>query len=313
MSEVNLKKILSKALGHEWALAYRSKRNGEILYAERQCFSLIKNSLRYWCADPFLAEEAGEAYIFFEAFDRLKRKGVIGYRKIDGGQTGKLNIVIAEPFHLSYPFIYKECGSWFMIPETKDINRIVRYRAIEFPGRWERDKVLAENIPAVDSTVLSCNDGCMQLFTYLYESFNKGELQLLQIKEENQSIRYRQADLDGKKRPAGKCCRIGSFCYRPSQFCAKTYGEAIIFNKIQCLDGDAYEEKEYRRITTAEITLDRLLRITGTHTYNSSENWEAIDVEIRRFSALRILCLMPRLYREAIKRLGRKETCIERR
>jgi hypothetical protein len=313
MSEVFLKRLLSKAFGHEWALAYRSKRNGEILYAERQCFTLINNSLRYWCADPFLAEEAGKTYIFFEAYDRLKRKGVIGYRKIDGDQTGKLNIVIEEPFHMSYPYIYKEDGSWFMIPETKDINRIVRYRAINFPGLWERDKVLADNIPAVDSTVFSCKDGCMELFTYLYESFNKGELQLLQITEENKCIRYRYADLDGKKRPAGKCCRIGSYCFRPSQFCTKSYGEAIIFNKIQCLDSDSYEETESRRITTAEISLDRFLSITGTHTYNSSENWEAIDVEIRRFSILRILCLMPRLYREAIKRLGRKETWIERR
>lgn len=231
----------------------------------------------------------------------MKRKGVIGYRKIDGSRAGKLNIVIEEPFHLSYPFIYKEGGSWFMIPETKDINRIVRYRATEFPERWERDKVLAENIPAVDTTVLSSKDGCMELFTYLYEGFNKGELQLLQITEENQSSRYRYADLDGKKRPAGKCCRIGSFCYRPSQFCTRAYGEAIIFNKIQCLTGGDYEETEYRRITTGEISLNSPLRITGTHTYNSSENWEAIDVEIRRFSLLRILGLMPRLFRWALK------------
>lgn len=290
----------------EWALAYRNKKEGGILDSPEQAFSLIKNTLRYWCADPFLAEAGEDAYVFFEAFDRLKRKGVIGYRKINSSRVGKIKIVIEEPFHLSYPYIYEESGSWYIIPESRDARQIIRYRAKEFPDVWEVEKILADNMPVVDTTVLSGSGDSLQLVTYLFEWFNKGELLVLQLKAGYQEIQYRFADLDGRKRPAGKICRMGSSRYRPSQLCTSSYGEAIIFNKIVDSNGDGYKETEYKTISVSEISLDRRAKISGVHTYNSSDNWEVIDVEIRGFSILRLLGLMPRVYHAAKKRFKKR-------
>lgn len=278
----------------EWAIAYRRKNSGDILNSEKQRFSLIKNTLRYWCADPFVVESESNTYIFFEAFDRLKRKGVIGYREIDCDRAGKIKIVLEEPFHLSYPYLYCENGCWYLIPESKDSNQIIRYQSKEFPDLWERETVLVEQIAAVDTTVLSHDGRDIELIIYLWESFNKGELQIIRIKGHELSIICKIGDPQGRKRPAGKLCRIGDDTYRPSQLCTRRYGEAVIFNKIGQLTD--YEESEYKMVVAGDICLDRPAKIAGVHTYNASENWEVIDVEMIGFSMLRIFGLIPRIY-----------------
>jgi hypothetical protein len=309
---MSFRKILFKVIESEWAIAYRNKRNGEILTSEKQYFSIIKNTLRYWCADPFPVEEGTKTYIFFEAFDRIKRKGVIGYREINSNRISKINIIIKEPFHLSYPYIYREKGSWYIIPESKDLNKIIRYKSKKFPDIWEKEKILINNISAVDPTVfpyckndMKKND--MKLFTYIFESFNKGELQIFHLKDNSQTIICNIEDLDGRKRPAGKICIVNNIYYRPSQLCTRSYGEAIIFNKILCLTDNSYEETEYKMLTVKEISLDRTLKITGVHTYNDSENWEVVDVEISGVSLIRIIGFIPRIYHIAKRTIKAKK------
>ena len=324
---IRWKEILSRAMESEWAVAYRRKENGEILNPGRKSFSLMKNTFRYWCADPFPAEEGDKAYVFFEAYDRLKRKGVIGYREFQGDGIGRIRIAIEEPFHLSYPYIYKEGGTWYLIPESKDSNQIIRYRSSAFPRKWIKDKVLVDSISAVDTTLLcdhvtaadvapqysfmaaDTTPICdrtparepvhrveLKLITYLWECFNSGELQILRITDHSRSIICRISDPTGRKRPAGKIFRIGEHAYRPSQLCTKAYGEAVIFNRITESSGSNYAEDECRLLTVSEINLDRVVKISGVHTYNQSENWETIDVEIRGCSLIRIFGNIPRVY-----------------
>lgn len=307
MGDINFRRLMRKAIESEWCIAYRNKKTGGILIDKRHCFSLIKNTLRYWCADPFPVEEGEKNYIFFEAFDRIKRKGAIGYREITGNKISKLKIVIEEPFHLSYPYIYCENGSWYIIPESKDSHQIIRYKAKEFPDVWEREKILIDNIPAVDTTVISYNNNDMILFTYLFESFNKGILQIIKLNETSESVIHKIADVNGTKRPAGKIFEIGNFRYRPSQLCTTTYGEAIIFNKILDFTDSAYTETEYKMVSVADICLERAVKICGVHTYNSSKSWEVIDVEIREFSILRILGLVHRIYHRIKRSLNGKQ------
>ncbi|MDD4582929.1 MAG: hypothetical protein PHR60_01925 [Eubacteriales bacterium] len=309
---ISFKDILHKAIESEWAIAYRNKRNGEILTSKKQYFTIIKNTLRYWCADPFVVEEGTKIYVFFEVFDRIRRKGVIGYREISSNRIGKINIIIEEPFHLSYPYIYRENGSWYIIPESKDLNKIIRYKSKKFPDIWEKEKILIDNISAVDTIVFNyCKNDMkkndIKLFTYIFESFNKGKLQIFHLKDNYQTIISSIKDPDGRKRPAGRICMIDNIYYRPSQLCTKAYGEAIIFNKILCLTDNSYEETEYKIITIEDICLDRAVKITGVHTYNNSENWEVVDVEISGVSLIRIIGLIPRIYHIAKRTIKAKK------
>lgn len=76
----------------EWCCAVRFNQDGgtSILNDTETEFTVIKDSYRYWTADPFLAEENGKYYLFFEVYDRLKRKGVLGYREITKNSAGKI-------------------------------------------------------------------------------------------------------------------------------------------------------------------------------------------------------------------------------
>ena len=51
----------------EWTMAIR-KRGEKLLFedggAEKE-FVIIPNSIRYWCADPFLINKDGREYVFF--------------------------------------------------------------------------------------------------------------------------------------------------------------------------------------------------------------------------------------------------------
>lgn len=302
---MNIKDFLLRVAGSEWAVALRPNQGeGKIFEKDVQLFTLLENTKRYWCADPFIVESEEGAFIFFEAFDRLRRRGLIGYRRIEGDGVGKINIIIRESFHLSYPCIYRQGKTWYMIPETRDANRIIRYRAIRFPDKWEKDTILIDNIKAVDSTVLLSSDSDLTLFVYLWVSFDKGELQVINLKPERREITLLGSVKDerGLMRPAGNLFFIKDVLIRPSQICIKRYGEGILFNKVLCKEG-SYTEEEFKRLTIDDIALTKNVELKGVHTYNHSKNWEVIDVEIGGISLIRMVDLVSRLYRYIKKRI----------
>jgi hypothetical protein len=248
---------------------------------------VVKNSVRYWCADPFIIEENDKVYIFFEAYDRFTNKGSIGYREVNGNVIGKMKIIINEQYHLSYPFIYFDNGSWYMIPESGMSNKIIRYKAKRFPDLWEKEKVLIDSIPAVDTTVFSYDGYNMRLFTYIQDkSFHSGELKFINLNEAEGIRIHTTKDLGGTKRPAGRIYEKDGILYRPSQLCTNFYGEAIIINKIISVSNDCYSEEDYKIIRAEDIRLNPEKRIQGIHTYNSSDNLEVIDIQTRKINII---------------------------
>ncbi|SCZ76078.1 glucosamine inositolphosphorylceramide transferase family protein [Acidaminobacter hydrogenoformans] len=293
---MNLRNMALKVKVSEWAIAYRRKTEGAPWDFNTPPYTVLGNAFRYWCADPFVVEEGGRTFVFFEAFDRYKRKGLLGCREIFGDGIGEIRIVIEESHHLSYPCVFKENENWYLIPETKDANEIARYRAVDFPYQWEKEKVILNQIAVVDNTVYSITAGNLTLLTYIWQIFNRGELMILNLTEASNKIIARIDDPNGRKRPAGNLFKLNGVWFRPSQLNTRVYGEAIIFNEILKFTEDAYEEKEYKVIGVKDLKLDKNVRVTGVHTYNRSENWEVIDVEINGFSINRTLEMLPRLY-----------------
>lgn len=93
-----------------WTIAYRKRGAKLLLEDSTAAFHIIKNTWRYWCADPHLFENEGRTYVFAELYDRVLRRGVIGCCEItDNGYT-PWKIVLKMPWHLSYPHIFKKDG-----------------------------------------------------------------------------------------------------------------------------------------------------------------------------------------------------------
>src|SRR5205807_6639247 len=76
-------------------------------------------------ADPFMIQAGDAWYMFFEAKNAMTRKGEIGLAvSKDGLNWSYKQIVLAEPFHLSYPYVFESEGEYYMIPETLQARQI---------------------------------------------------------------------------------------------------------------------------------------------------------------------------------------------
>jgi hypothetical protein len=105
-------------------------------------------------ADPFLAQDGSRWVMFMEVGNLATRKGEIGVAtSADGVSWCYERIVLAEPFHLSYPYVFRWQGEWYMVPESYEAGAVRLYRAVEFPYRWAFERQLLDQ-PYLDSSVV---------------------------------------------------------------------------------------------------------------------------------------------------------------
>jgi hypothetical protein len=87
-------------------------------------------------ADPFMIHESGTWYMFFEVMNDAGI-GAIGLATSSGLIKWQYrNVVLSEPFHLSYPYVFKWEDDYYMTPETLAPETVRLYRADPFPSRW---------------------------------------------------------------------------------------------------------------------------------------------------------------------------------
>lgn len=110
-------------------------------------------------ADPFMCHDGERWYLFFEVVNHLSRKGEIGLAiSVDAVTWDYQRIVLAEPYHLSYPYVFEWQGTYYMIPEGSAARSVSLYRAAKFPERWVRVGNLLEGQRFADSSMLFYRD-----------------------------------------------------------------------------------------------------------------------------------------------------------
>lgn len=280
---------LFKYLNNRYAIAFR-KRSGHTLYEDnpsKDSFILIKNSIRYWRADPFLFKHNGTNFLFAELYDKRKSKGVLAYAKLHGMHCGRFRVCIEEDCHLSYPCVFQRENQIFMIPETKENGRVTIYKAISFPEKWEKYKEICF-LPCVDTTPFVLNDEYYYFTTIASDKTSDDNLH--SIREKDGSIRKLLSN-NLCSRSAGSVILSGDIMIRPSQD-DTTYGDAVVFNKVKSFD-DNYSETVFRRIlppgnstnnTEFCVTVEGYGngKFDGLHTYNVNEDYEVIDLRYPR-------------------------------
>jgi hypothetical protein len=109
-------------------------------------------------ADPFMVYENHSWYMFFEVLNKSKHKGEIGLATSeDGLKWAYKQIILDEPFHLSFPYVFKWQGEYYMIPESTRAWSIRLYKAVNFPTGWSYMGTLLKG-PYVDSTIFRFHD-----------------------------------------------------------------------------------------------------------------------------------------------------------
>jgi len=55
----------------------------------------------------------------------------------DGLNWKYQKIVLDEPYHLSYPYVFQWEGQFYLIPESSEAGAVRLYRAVNFPYSWD--------------------------------------------------------------------------------------------------------------------------------------------------------------------------------
>lgn len=198
-------------------------------------------------ADPFLLRRGSKYFMFFEVWNTATRKGEIGLAISDDCVAWVYQkIVLAEDFHLSYPYVFTHDGTVYMIPETCGTKSLRLYAATSFPFEWKLAATLLEghyNDPSIFEF-----DGKWWLFAET------------NVKRKNDTLMLYYADRPGgpwrahkeqpilvdamRARPGGRVVAHDSSLFRFAQQDTPLYGLAIRAFRICKLTALEYQEAE---------------------------------------------------------------------
>lgn len=200
-------------------------------------------------ADPFMILAQDIWHMFFEVMNRRTNKGEIGLAISNNGLDWVCQqIVLTEPYHLSYPYVFEWDGEHYMIPETLQAQAVSLYKAQPFPAHWSFVSNLVEGI---------CADPSIFYFD------NKWWLFVCSSPEEHDNLRlYFAESLLGpwmehpanpivernnrSARPAGRVVLLKDKIIRFSQDCIPEYGTQVRAFEITQLTTTTYVEAEHR-------------------------------------------------------------------
>jgi hypothetical protein len=243
----------------EWFVAVRARAAGG-----RAPPVALANPRGRYLADPFPFERDGRHYLFVEDFSFSDARAAISVCEIGaGGAAGPLRRVLDRPHHLSYPFVFEHEGCVYMLPETGEAGRVELYRAVRFPDRWALDRVLLEGLLWLFVCVVGAPEDVGELRLYSSRSLDADWVP---------HPRNPVVSDAGTARPAGRLFMRGGALIRPGQDCSRTYGEAVVLNRV-----DVLSPTEYRETPVARIEPNWMDGLERTHTYTFDSRYECFD------------------------------------
>lgn len=199
-------------------------------------------------ADPFIIDDKGSIYCFFEHLPYSTKRGKICYTVLDRPSPGKLSIheAIAEPHHLSYPYLIRHDGEVICVPEASSTGCVEAYAARNFPNDWYRKGTLIDAFAGVDNTVFTHGSRWWLLAT---DARSGADSDLCIWFADDLFGHWQPHPANPVKktlagaRPAGKPFVVDGKLYRPAQDCTKHYGHRLIINEILELSPERFRER----------------------------------------------------------------------
>jgi hypothetical protein len=235
---------------------------------------------RYW-ADPFLFRHGHTTHLFFEEFQARLGRGEIAWVELADGQlpagTLRPEIVLTCNHHLAYPHVFDYRGEVYLMPDNEGIGGVELWRSIEFPRRWQLDRVLLEGLPLADVT-LHVDGDRLWLFATMPAPHARSFDELHLFRADRLEGPWHPHPLNpvvadaGSARCAGRLFRHGDDLIRPAQDNSRRYGGALTFQRVRTLTDDAYVEEPLVRIEPAWLR-----GLSAAHTWNSDGAFDAID------------------------------------
>jgi len=201
-------------------------------------------------ADPFMIRVENTWHMFFEVLDAITSHGKIGYATSQNARDWTYRcIVLDEPFHLAYPYVFAHAGDVYMIPDSPG-SGIRLYRAKHFPFNWELVSTIREEGVYSDSSILHHDNFWWLLTAWSPKSGENKTLRLFRAADLFQEWQEHPASpvvADDQQivRPGGRICHTpDGRLFRFAQDCTRNYGESVRAVEILELGQNVYLESK---------------------------------------------------------------------
>jgi hypothetical protein len=200
-------------------------------------------------ADPFMIKVGLRWFMFFEVLNTDTRRGEIGLATSEHGTNWKYEqIVIAEPFHLSYPYVFEWNNEYYLIPESYQANSIRLYKASNFPTEWSFVGNLLNDGFFVDSSIFRYADKWW-MFAETNSHHKHDTLRLYYAEDllDSWLEHPKSPIINGNAhiaRPSGRVLVMNDQILRFTQDCQPTYGTQVKAFEITELTTTSYQERE---------------------------------------------------------------------
>ncbi len=209
-----------------------------------------------YIADPFIYTHNDRDYLLYERFTYSNGIGKIAIAELMEDHSGQYQLhneqlIIDEPFHQSYPFVFSFQDDIYCMPEQSESNSLRLYRAIDFPSTWVFETILIDDFHVVDPTLVNHNN-CWWLFATKGGGQENEELYIWYSQElHGPWLPHSQNPVKiglGKTRPAGPVFKVEDQLYRPVQAFHTRYGQGLLIEKILELSPVMYREETVAHI-----------------------------------------------------------------
>lgn len=217
-------------------------------------------------ADPFLFPHNDELFLFYESQAVGEDGKIEAYKTSDLKEFEYVGEILKEPFHISFPFIFTDGSSIFLMPETLASNEISLYKFEEFPNKPVKLRVLLTG-PYRDSFLIR-HAGVWYLFTTSEDGL---EIFYTDDLEKGNFVAHPKNPItnDPKyERCGGSVLAINDELYRIAQDCSSEYGKNINILKVKDLSKTNYDEEV---LIDNYFNLDRSWNALGGHHLNIAE------------------------------------------
>ncbi len=200
-------------------------------------------------ADPFMLQEQGIWYMFFEVLNQDTGRGEIGFAESrDTFHWFYRQIVLSESFHLSYPYVFKWENEFYLIPESYQKKAVQLYRAVRFPDKWSFECDLLTGSDFLDSSIFFYEKKwwlftCPTVQNDILKLFYSYNLKGPWLEHPSSPIISGNAYI---ARPGGRVLVSGDKVIRYAQDDHLVYGGCVNAFEITKLTTLEYEEKEYQ-------------------------------------------------------------------
>lgn len=273
---MRIKDIYKKLTRNSWAIGFVAE-GLDGVFSDNPQYIWVKNPYKdqCWFADPFILDVTDD-YIFLlvEEFQYSAPKGRIAKLTVNR-QTmtiEKMEILLEEATHLSFPNIWRKGNEIFVYPENYRSGKLNLYKLVDDATRLEKVGVLSKE-PLTDA-VMTDVFGERLLFSTKMPNPNGNELYIFTLDDQQRVTNMDSARFgDNHARMAGQFFEYDGKIYRPAQDCNKIYGGAVIIEEVG-KKGEQFVFSPIKQLTSKHP----LLRI-GMHTLNEYKGVVVVDVK----------------------------------